>query len=61
MKDTDTITVCKECLTACCWHGVFMCEKSRTADITTRTVGQLKKLHKEHPSYWEDQLKEKTQ
>ena len=53
MKDTDIITVCAECFMASCWQGIFMCDKARDADITTKTVAELKKLKLEHPSYWE--------
>lgn len=44
------VTVCAECLTASCWHGVFMCEWAFRADITTRTVRELNELGREHPS-----------
>jgi len=44
------VTVCAACLTASCWHGEFMCEASRTADVTTRTVRELRALGREHPS-----------
>jgi hypothetical protein len=44
------VTVCAECLTAACWHGVFMCAKAKGADTTTRTVRELNELALEHPS-----------
>jgi hypothetical protein len=47
------ITVCAECLRACCWKGIFMCDASRDADITTRTVAELKELDREHSNYWD--------
>jgi hypothetical protein len=52
MSDDDKVTVCAECLRASCWHGEFMCEKARHADVTVRTVRQLKQLGREHPSHW---------
>lgn len=46
------IPVCSECLMASCWQGVFMCEKNRTAGVVYKTRQQLRKLSREHPSYW---------
>lgn len=56
MKDTDIIKVCDSCLQASCWHGVFMCDEASEAGTIDKTVGELKKLKLEHPSYWEAQL-----
>lgn len=56
MTDNDKITVCSHCKLATCWDGEFMCQQSKTADIEVLTVGELKKLDLEHPSYWERQL-----
>jgi hypothetical protein len=53
--DLDTsrrITVCAECLCASCFHGVFMCERSDVANTTTRTVLELRKLDREHPTHY---------
>ena len=50
--DDRQVTVCAECLKASCWHGEFMCDRSRSADITTRTVRELRKLNREHPSHY---------
>ena len=46
------VTVCSSCLQASCWQGIFMCEQSRTAGFTKRTVAQLRKLNREHPDCW---------
>lgn len=52
---TRRITVCDACLTASCWHGTFMCQKSITAGTTTRTVAELDRMGKEHPSHYDAQ------
>lgn len=44
------VTVCEACLTASCWHGEFMCQRSGSAGTTTRTVAELDALDREHPS-----------
>jgi hypothetical protein len=46
------VTVCAECLRASCWHGIFLCAKSRDAGTTTRTTAELDQLDREHPSYY---------
>lgn len=46
---TREVTVCGACLTASCWHGEFMCEKSRTAKTVQRSVAELRALNREHP------------
>ena len=43
------VTVCDACLTASCWHGEHLCQRSLTAGITQRTVGDLHRLGLEHP------------
>lgn len=47
----EQITVCSECLCSSCWQGIFMCDKSRTANIIKMTKRDLIKLNKEHISY----------
>jgi hypothetical protein len=47
-----SITVCAECLRASCWHGTFLCQKAREADVTTRTERELDELAREHPSHY---------
>lgn len=51
-SDEQEVVVCDECFMACCWQGVFMCEKARTAGTTLKTVGWLKKQKLECPDYW---------
>jgi hypothetical protein len=48
MTDYD-VTVCAACLTASCWHGEFMCDKARSADVTTLKASELRRLGREHP------------
>lgn len=50
--DERMVTVCAKCLMACCWHGKFMCDKSRSADLVDKTVAELKKLGREHSDHW---------
>lgn len=54
MTDPDPksrkVTVCGKCYTASCWHGVFMCDASRTAPTVERTVAELDSMGREHPS-----------
>jgi len=47
----ETITVCAECLRACCWQGIFMCDAAQTADITKKTRRELIPLHLESTDY----------
>ena len=58
LRDEDKITVCKECKTACCWQGEFMCQRAKGADITEKTVGWLRKNAptKENEEYWQIDL-----
>lgn len=53
MLETDKVTVCAECLQASCWQGVFMCQKSKNANIVEKTVAELRALGREHPDYWD--------
>jgi hypothetical protein len=54
LKDDDLITVCAECLQASCWHGEFMCENAENADITQKTVKELRELKKNN-DWWENE------
>ena len=54
MAEKKIITVCKECLTAACWHGEFYCDKYKEAGTTNMTVAELRKLELESPDYWSD-------
>lgn len=51
MIDTKVV-VCSECLRASCWQGVFMCEKSRHADVVEKSVSELEELGLEHSDWW---------
>lgn len=52
LKDDDLVTVCAECLCASCWQAIFMCQRSQFADITTKSVRELRELAMEHECYW---------
>lgn len=57
MSLNDTlITVCDQCLRACCWQGYFMCDKSKSAGTIQKTIGELKTLGLENPHYWLNEL-----
>ena len=43
------VTVCYECLTASCWHGEHMCQKSQRAGVCEIKASQLDKEKREHP------------
>lgn len=46
------ITVCDNCLMASCWQNIFCCDKYKTAGTVQKHVSELRKLKREHPSYW---------
>lgn len=52
LQDDWTITVCDACLCLSCWHGLFFCEKYKTAGTKEITVGEARKLDRESPTYW---------
>lgn len=45
------VVVCMNCLRACCWNGVFMCDIAPT-DGTLRTIAELTALDREHADWW---------
>src|SRR5574338_265036 len=47
------ITVCSECLQASCWQGEFYCDDYKTAGTKRLTIRELRKLDREHESYWD--------
>jgi len=52
-SDADRlVTVCSECLMATCWHGIFLCDRSRSANIVKKPIRDLRALNREHESYW---------
>jgi hypothetical protein len=55
LSDLDKVLVCNKCLTAACWYGEFMCQEAVTAGLKIMTVGELRKLDREHPEYWSDE------
>ena len=58
---SETVTVCSNCLQASCWQGIFMCYESDKAGTVEKTREELKRLDLEHPSYWEPiQYEEKS-
>jgi hypothetical protein len=50
-----TVTVCASCLTAACWQGELMCMNAGYASVTTRTVAELRRLDREHPSMYDEE------
>ena len=48
------VTVCASCLQASCWQGVFYCEEYKHADITQKSIAELKILALEDPGYWKE-------
>lgn len=54
-RDDWEVTVCAECLTASCWHGEFMCDRSRHANVKSMRASELNVLQLEHPSNYSRQ------
>ena len=52
MENDKLIEVCDKCLTACCWHGMFMCDEARNAGTVFKPIKELKELDLEHESNW---------
>ena len=44
------VTVCSACRCASCWHGEFMCERSRDASTVEVRASELRGEDREHPS-----------
>lgn len=51
------VTVCDKCLQASCWQGIMMCDGARNAGTVDKSIGELKQLALEHPSYWEENVR----
>ena len=51
------VLVCDQCLTASCWHGIFMCDDARSAGLKVVTVADLRALpeSREHEDNWSDE------
>ena len=56
LSGTEKVMVCDACLCASCWYGFYMCEKAHGAGTTVKTVADLRKLNREHESYWSDEV-----
>lgn len=52
LPDDKLITVCASCLRATCWYYMFLCDNYLDADITQKTVKELRELNREHGCYW---------
>lgn len=52
IADDTMVVVCDRCLRACCWHGRFMCDGARSAGTRKLPVSTLRRLNKEHESWW---------
>ena len=56
MTDDDRmVTVCDSCFCASCWHGIFMCDVAKTAGTIDLPVRELRRMNREHPSYYSDE------
>lgn len=55
VEPAKTITVCDNCLRACCWQGEFMCDSAYgDAGTVEKTIEELRSLKAgEHESYWD--------
>ena len=51
-RSKKTIYVCKNCLTASCWYGEFMCDEAQISGIVRMEIAQLRRLKREHPDNW---------
>lgn len=52
LQDDWTMTVCDACLCVSCWHGHLYCENAKTAGLKEITIGEARRLDREHPTYW---------
>lgn len=48
------VTVCSACRCASCWHGVFMCERSRGASTVDVPASVLATEDREHEFYFSE-------
>lgn len=46
LSRTDLVTVCDQCLRACCWQGEFMCDGAINAGILKFSVQELRAMKK---------------
>ncbi len=52
-NDDLMVTVCASCLRASCWHYLLICADYGQANITKKSIAELRLLKLEHPSYWD--------
>lgn len=52
LQDDWTITVCAACECSACWQGIFFCDEFKTAGTKEITVGFARKLNRENPTHW---------
>lgn len=52
LPDDLRVTVCAECLKACCWQGAFYCDNAYLAKTIEMTVADLRLLRLENPEFW---------
>jgi len=53
--NTELVTVCSNCLRACCFQGIFLCDNFQIAGTVEKTVKELKELNLENSCYWENE------
>ena len=51
MSEPRTL-ICSKCLMASCWHGEFYCDEAKHAGLLRATEAQLRRLSREHESYF---------
>lgn len=49
------VTVCDKCRTASCWHGEFMCQRSRSAGTIDVLASVLRQEDREHASWFSEE------
>jgi len=54
-ESSAKVLVCGKCLRAACWYGEFMCDNAVTADLKILSVGDLRKIDREHEDFWSDE------
>lgn len=52
--DDRLVTVCDKCRRACCWYGIYLCDRATWAGTVQVPVGVLRKEKRESPDYWTD-------
>lgn len=52
MDEDYWVVVCSRCHCASCWHGEFLCEEARDADVRQLPASKLRQLGHEHPHHF---------